>query len=253
MYSLRKINNLYSEHAGSRSDFIIVGHPEFNYGKVKLERGFSKDWDTRRVVGLRNNIIKVPSEGALAARLTAPGPQGSLRERAERRAAGTSPRLSPASGAGSSAGFESFLAAITQREAGAAAGSSPGLAQRTAASIARKECHSSASRLFSNIHEELGVVREQLRSRPEETRRRLKEGGAWRYYAGHLEQERRVESTMRNTARSIQRSATCSGWTAAHAASSSSPHSSGTVVLSGAGRAAVAPGGAVGAIGRASA
>eukprot|EP00931_Biecheleriopsis_adriatica_P056609 TRINITY_DN33547_c0_g1_i2.p1 TRINITY_DN33547_c0_g1~~TRINITY_DN33547_c0_g1_i2.p1 ORF type:complete len:961 (-),score=175.95 TRINITY_DN33547_c0_g1_i2:103-2985(-) len=50
MYSLRSINNMYSEFAGSRSDFIIVGHPEFQYGKVYSSSRVPPGWDMRDVL-----------------------------------------------------------------------------------------------------------------------------------------------------------------------------------------------------------
>lgn len=34
MYGLRLINNFYADFAGTRSDFVVVGHPEYNLGKA---------------------------------------------------------------------------------------------------------------------------------------------------------------------------------------------------------------------------
>lgn len=49
MFGLRHINNNYKEHAGSRSDFIITGHPEYQNGRVESElKGFTAGWDTER-------------------------------------------------------------------------------------------------------------------------------------------------------------------------------------------------------------
>jgi len=50
MFGLRHINNNFREFAGSRSDFIIMGHPEYNDGKVRSElRGMDKTrYDTER-------------------------------------------------------------------------------------------------------------------------------------------------------------------------------------------------------------
>merc|ERR1719181_680274 len=45
MYALRSINNMYCEHAGKRSDFIVVGHPEFNKGKHGSSSGYGPGWD----------------------------------------------------------------------------------------------------------------------------------------------------------------------------------------------------------------
>eukprot|EP00439_Symbiodinium_sp_Y106_P069603 s118_g12.t1 len=47
MYGLRGITNLYE--GGTRSDYIVVAHPEFALGKVGSCRGFGAKWDLSRV------------------------------------------------------------------------------------------------------------------------------------------------------------------------------------------------------------
>eukprot|EP00931_Biecheleriopsis_adriatica_P043850 TRINITY_DN25055_c0_g1_i1.p1 TRINITY_DN25055_c0_g1~~TRINITY_DN25055_c0_g1_i1.p1 ORF type:complete len:180 (+),score=26.05 TRINITY_DN25055_c0_g1_i1:46-585(+) len=46
MYTLRGYGgNHFSMFAGSRSDFIITNHPEFNLGRVASEKGMGPGWD----------------------------------------------------------------------------------------------------------------------------------------------------------------------------------------------------------------
>ncbi|CAK8990255.1 unnamed protein product [Durusdinium trenchii] len=42
MYGLRLINNFYADFAGTRSDFVVVGHPEYNLGKVRSDYGYKE-------------------------------------------------------------------------------------------------------------------------------------------------------------------------------------------------------------------
>mmetsp|Transcript_67994 Transcript_67994/g.107839 ORF Transcript_67994/g.107839 Transcript_67994/m.107839 type:complete len:234 (-) Transcript_67994:170-871(-) len=49
MYQLRAHGaNHYSFNAGSRSDFILVNHPEFVLGRVGSEAGLGKGWDSTK-------------------------------------------------------------------------------------------------------------------------------------------------------------------------------------------------------------
>mmetsp|Transcript_5949 Transcript_5949/g.10806 ORF Transcript_5949/g.10806 Transcript_5949/m.10806 type:complete len:232 (-) Transcript_5949:27-722(-) len=47
MYGLRGISNFYE--GGTRSDFIVVAHPEYALGKVGSSNGFGPGWDLSRV------------------------------------------------------------------------------------------------------------------------------------------------------------------------------------------------------------
>ena len=47
MYGLRGISNFYE--GGTRSDFIVVAHPEYALGKVGSSRGFDQKWDLSQV------------------------------------------------------------------------------------------------------------------------------------------------------------------------------------------------------------
>ncbi|CAK9000770.1 Chorein_N domain-containing protein [Durusdinium trenchii] len=47
MYGLRGITNLYE--GGTRSDYIVVAHPEYALGRVGSGRGFDQKWDQSKV------------------------------------------------------------------------------------------------------------------------------------------------------------------------------------------------------------
>ncbi|OLQ14217.1 hypothetical protein AK812_SmicGene1702 [Symbiodinium microadriaticum] len=120
MYGLRGITNLYE--GGTRSDYIVVAHPEFALGKVGSGRGFGAKWD----------LSKVPHElagGPAAARLrragsaqllqritvplqTLPSPQErAVAKKAQRGARGAPGERSQAPGLGKN--FNVFLAALS--------------------------------------------------------------------------------------------------------------------------------------------
>lgn len=197
MYSLRSINNMYSEHAGSRSDFIIVGHPEFTDGKVRCsERGLPNSWDTRP----KPHMVpaRARSTGALLLRrLTEVQPSATYKERALERKRGE--QVAAASAAMSAQrlpptrDFNVFLDELSrsepEREFRADVADT-----RTPASHAGTVGYAAVCRHFSRIDGELGDLRTQFRRDPEGTRKKLRESGAWRYYAEHAEQAKRLET-----------------------------------------------------------
>jgi len=70
MYSLRKVNNMYE--GGSRSDFVVLGHPEFCLGKAGADRGYGPKWDT-------TSIPTYPKRGAAISRLRSAGSEQLLK------------------------------------------------------------------------------------------------------------------------------------------------------------------------------
>ncbi|CAL1152170.1 unnamed protein product [Cladocopium goreaui] len=56
MYSLRGYGgNHLGMFAGTRSDFIITQHPEFNLGRLASERGLGHQWDTTKCATSKSN------------------------------------------------------------------------------------------------------------------------------------------------------------------------------------------------------
>jgi len=211
MYGLRCINNLYSEHAGSRSDFIVVGHPEYNHGKTRsLSRGFGDAWDTRRVMHRPKNIAASRRFGTLVADLSSPEPLASLKERSQQRTlrAAAALEASGSEAAGAAGGalgaslrssssapalradFDTFLADLSAPEVPHISGKTA----RTPASFAGTKGYATVCRHFAARHGELDDLRRKLQTRPAETQRDLQRTGAWKYYATQLEQERRLQS-----------------------------------------------------------
>lgn len=218
MYGLRRLNNAYSEHAGSRSDFIIVGHPEYNRGKVygevlspaRLGRSVQHPkWDERKVPchpkrspaadRLRESGVGDLWKRVSAVQSSSP-PTLKARALSRSRSLGAGPRVG--SGCGSTdlgdglgdlrSSFGDFARAMAlplphfePPGEGVGSGSSNAMAAR------------GTRRHYSSMRAHLEEVQEQLRRDPEGTRRELWETNAWKYYALQLENARRLEGRRR--------------------------------------------------------
>eukprot|EP00440_Ansanella_granifera_P035608 gb/GFBE01038626.1/.p1 GENE.gb/GFBE01038626.1/~~gb/GFBE01038626.1/.p1 ORF type:complete len:224 (+),score=50.33 gb/GFBE01038626.1/:1-672(+) len=198
MYSLRGINNMFSEHAGTRSDFIIVGHPEFREGKVtSCSREFSA-WDNRKQpTRPAKCIARTRSNPVLTQQLYSPGPIGSLKERALSKSMSKMEVLPASPRGGISSSFDAFEKAL--REVAKFEEAAPKREQklRTAANVATAKGHSATCRNFAQLHKEVRDIQEKLKANPKQTRENLIATGAWKYYATHLEQTRQLESQLR--------------------------------------------------------
>eukprot|EP00933_Yihiella_yeosuensis_P027282 TRINITY_DN21163_c0_g1_i1.p1 TRINITY_DN21163_c0_g1~~TRINITY_DN21163_c0_g1_i1.p1 ORF type:complete len:218 (-),score=41.89 TRINITY_DN21163_c0_g1_i1:133-786(-) len=193
MYSLRSINNMYSEHAGSRSDFIILGHPEFKLGKAHFaSRSYSASWDARPLPAHPSkSIARSRSTGALVQQLSSPPPWCTLKEKALQKAS-TKNKMqvlptSPRGGAMSS--FAAFEEALKNCDYGNDI--------RTAASVAQNKGHFATSRNFAELHKQVLDVKEKMKADPKKTRASLKSTGSWKVFAVHLEQEKKMEAQLR--------------------------------------------------------
>mmetsp|Transcript_51380 Transcript_51380/g.166572 ORF Transcript_51380/g.166572 Transcript_51380/m.166572 type:complete len:285 (-) Transcript_51380:73-927(-) len=191
MYNLRKINNMYSEHAGERSDFIILGHPEFIYGKQRAQvRGMPAGWDARGILSHpAKNMAKTRSTCALVGDLTVSEKRPPLKERALLRSASSG--ASPKSRSMLRDDFEGFVAALQEPEL-ARQGQ-----QRTLTDAAKSQGWSAVCRHFGSMDRELGELRRRLHDDPEGTRRELQRTGAWKFYADHIEQAKRLHAQFR--------------------------------------------------------
>ncbi|CAE8591728.1 unnamed protein product [Polarella glacialis] len=201
MYGLRSINNMYSEHAGSRSDFLIMGDPQFQFGKVhSCTKGYHASWDARPVPAHpRKNMARARSTGDLVKQLYAPGPIGLLKERALQRSM-TKFDVPPLSPRGSGALVNSFAAfqdaLLADGEAQRPKFGEQGL--RTAASVAASKGHAPTCRHFSSIHKDIAELKDKMKANPQKTKDSLLATGAWKYYAIHLEQDRQMATQMRH-------------------------------------------------------
>lgn len=236
MYGLRRLNNAYSEHAGSRSDFIIVGHPEYNKGKVfgevlsppRLGRSVAPKWDERKphchpkrspaadrlrqtgVGNLWNRVGTVQSS---------PPPTLKARALSRSQSLGAGPRAGRSDTAvdlGDGLGdlrnsFGDFVRAMALplphfEPPGEGLGS--GSSNVRAASGTRRH--------YSGMRTHLEEVQEQLKSNPEHAQRELWETNSWKYYALQLENARRLEARRRTAVTKDRHSSSMGCLSAAH-------------------------------------
>lgn len=209
MYSLRSINNMYAEFAGSRSDYVIVGHPEFNYGKVGSACGFGKGWDDQPIPcnpiksPAVTNVIKKGGSTKMYARLglvpdqPAPKPRERVLARATSAAAVSGKGGLEESDVRHS--FDVFLAALKSPDS-----LPPHRADlmRTTQGCGNHATEGSGCRRGMAFREELEDVMAKLRRDPAGAQRDLLKTGAWKYYAFHLEMARRGEAHFQRRTRS---------------------------------------------------
>mmetsp|Transcript_120557 Transcript_120557/g.212698 ORF Transcript_120557/g.212698 Transcript_120557/m.212698 type:complete len:251 (-) Transcript_120557:110-862(-) len=213
MFALRKINNNYEDFAGTRSDFVVVGHPEFNLGRVGMDAGYKSCWDTRTRVhkprSLPGDRLRREGVAKHISRLTevhSPDvKRPTLKERALARSssdgrltrgAQSSPSKPPGglsiADGGSFDSVDHFLADLES------AVSVPSMGpQLSAAGFANHIRSQPIAKHYSSVQDELSEVRARSRLEPEMTREELLQDEAWRYYASHLEQARRREAKER--------------------------------------------------------
>lgn len=193
MYGLRKMNNLYKEHAGSRGDFIIVGHPEWQIGKVKADIGL-KQWDetlpkSHPAKSAAADRLRRNGTAALLKRLTQDFPS-SPRERtlAKKKASSSTSSMERLTGTvaplSDREAFDEFLQMVSSPSSRLAlqphgtpivAGSGNDLK------------HSGICRHYDSLTEQLEEISQRLRRDPERVKAELLHSGSWRYWARQLE------------------------------------------------------------------
>lgn len=198
MYALRRINNMYSEHAGSRSDFIIMGHPEYCLGKQRCQK-LDNSWDQSRAAGPARTL-SAPSR-AICTRGLYLRP---LKERALERSCPapkeTPPSLSHLDGfltaLSSDTGHPQPLATTLASLSGSVPISSPSSATKQfhhrivqSASDTSIGClNTVAARHYKDLRNGLDDIKKSFEKDPVKTRKQLASSGAWRYYAPLLEE-----------------------------------------------------------------
>lgn len=197
---------MYSEHAGQRSDFIIVGHPEFQQGKVISNRSKFPLWDSSPIPSKPGkHLARSRSTGALVQQLYSPGPVGQLKERALSKSAKSTMKVLPSSPRGtlgnSFSAFEKALMEQGESEETFQKHGDPGKKleqpRRSAAGVAQNKGHSATCRNFASLHSDMMAIRDRLKADPKGTRKQLLSTGAWKYYATHLEQDRQLEDQLK--------------------------------------------------------
>lgn len=194
MWGLRRINNGYT--GGTRSDFVIIGHPEFNLGQAGSESGLGPGWDCRpnphhprsSEAGER---LRRAGSGSLLARLTAapaPATCEGLKGRAlahGRRAASCAPVVP--------LGFDGLLAMLRAGESALPTCAPP---DRVTAGAANHLSTSSICGHYAALTEELASLAGRLRRDPDGTEHALLATGSWKHYAQALDDARRREARL---------------------------------------------------------
>eukprot|EP00928_Gymnodinium_smaydae_P092074 TRINITY_DN75865_c0_g1_i1.p1 TRINITY_DN75865_c0_g1~~TRINITY_DN75865_c0_g1_i1.p1 ORF type:complete len:221 (-),score=55.06 TRINITY_DN75865_c0_g1_i1:57-719(-) len=192
MYSLRRINNNYE--GGTRSDYVVVGHPEYNLGKVRLGQPegpyiLSKFAPPeKKVLDEKLN----PKEEAIVNRLRTVAPRPGHKERAQNAQHGVSVKgqLDALSG-DLRIDFDKFLAKLRSEALPMC------VSDRVTAGAGNHLGSSGTSRFYEGFREELADLAARLRSDPENTERDLLISGSWKYYASRLERARRQELVLK--------------------------------------------------------
>lgn len=190
------INNQYSDFAGTRSDFVVVGHPEFNLGKVICDTGYAPVWDTTPIPhhaarSLPGDRMRRSGSASHIRRLTDVSPKPSLKSRALSRSSSNFKdrgQLSIADG-GSFPDVDAFMKDLMTSEKLPPIG-----LQVTASGYGNHIRSQPKCKHYSMIHEDLTQLRTRAKSAPHKVRKELLEDDAWRYFASHLEQARRREA-----------------------------------------------------------
>lgn len=204
MFSLRQINNQYADFAGSRSDFVVVGHPEFNLGKYGSDAGYGPEWDNRRAPhhparSLAADRMRRSGSVNHIKRLTDLSPKASLKARAMSRSSSSSatknrddPSTLNVADGGSFSDVDAFIADLTRSE------KLPAVGMQVVASGYSNHIRSQPKcKHYSMLQEDLAELRTRAKSTPSKVRAELLEDDTWRYFASHLEQARRREAAHR--------------------------------------------------------
>mmetsp|Transcript_6297 Transcript_6297/g.13581 ORF Transcript_6297/g.13581 Transcript_6297/m.13581 type:complete len:233 (-) Transcript_6297:205-903(-) len=208
MYALRGINNRYE--GGTRSDFVVVGHPEYQLGKVRAcSYGFPAGWDVSNVPMLPKRSAVADSfrrrggsTRSLVKKLTSTTPRGSPRSRALAAAASqavgrTGTDQQAASGVVESGlrstsrnrpaktakeEFEEFLKVLSSPESLPLCLPSARLTGGSCNHLSS----AGAVRHYERMNEEILTWAKRYQRDPVATRQELNLSQAWRYYADHL-------------------------------------------------------------------
>eukprot|EP00440_Ansanella_granifera_P008677 gb/GFBE01009403.1/.p1 GENE.gb/GFBE01009403.1/~~gb/GFBE01009403.1/.p1 ORF type:complete len:218 (+),score=42.82 gb/GFBE01009403.1/:1-654(+) len=201
MYALRMINNGYADHAGSRSDFVVVGHPEYNAGKVRSDYGYKEEWDTRGIPSmpprsLPGDKIRRMGTTKYLRLLAEPAQKPKYKERvlAKSRSDTQIGRSMSSTTSNDGGGFAGFLKEIDSCD------KLPSVApNRLTAGYANHIRHQPVMKHYNGIQEDLADLKTRLRLAPEATKADLLMGDSWRYYALHLKQAKKNDLALRTT------------------------------------------------------
>eukprot|EP00928_Gymnodinium_smaydae_P088625 TRINITY_DN72692_c0_g1_i1.p1 TRINITY_DN72692_c0_g1~~TRINITY_DN72692_c0_g1_i1.p1 ORF type:complete len:228 (-),score=29.95 TRINITY_DN72692_c0_g1_i1:119-802(-) len=199
MYGLRTINNGYADFAGTRGDFVVVGHPEFNLGKSRALYGYGPGWDTSKIpcyparsqpgdrlrrAGVKNHIN----------RLTDATPKPTYKERALARSASApgSRLCGRMSDITDAEALEAFIEDVSTAKVLPSCGPA-----RTTAGYANHIRSQPLCKHYTAVQDDLADLQSRLRMAPDATKNELKQEDCWKYYSSYLELGRRKEGHLR--------------------------------------------------------
>jgi hypothetical protein len=202
MEALRLIKNPFE--GGSRSDFVIVGHPEYHCGRAGIDHLGGEGREVLRKFD-RTSVPMKPIRSAVVDRFKAQGgTQRALIKRLSTVAHASPKERALSKGSGGAEGslkvfasdvrmdFDRFLSLVRSPEVLRSCASS-----RITAGSANHLGSSGACRHHERLQGELADLAERLRRDPTGSERDLLMNDSWRYYAVILEQARRRSLPLR--------------------------------------------------------
>lgn len=206
MYGLRRMNNLYKEHAGARGDFIIVGHPEWQNGKVQK---IPQSWDPSMPKCHPRNSpaaerLRKSGESSLIKRLTTDFPTSPRQRALEKAKTRQMSRSFSTPNMSGPEAFESFIERLTAAGSGGPALpkiTNFGTPLVTGGEGTNDLGQRGACKYYDSLSEEMLGIADRLRRDPERTRKLLEDSGSWKFWnkqltlaEQHEQKERHIHS-----------------------------------------------------------
>mmetsp|Transcript_12996 Transcript_12996/g.29490 ORF Transcript_12996/g.29490 Transcript_12996/m.29490 type:complete len:206 (+) Transcript_12996:91-708(+) len=183
MYSLRVINNNYADFAGDRSAFVVVGHPEFQLGKVGTEQGLDRAWDQRKVRSHpARNIARARSAQHLLVDLHTTARSTASKPLRSKSVVGTSNLRD---------NFDVFAEELMAAE------HVKFRSQAVTTGYANYMGTSGVCLHKARLQDDLSELRERMLKEPQATKRFLLAGDSWKYYAEELQKAKADEARQR--------------------------------------------------------
>ncbi|CAE7373897.1 unnamed protein product [Symbiodinium sp. CCMP2456] len=199
MYGLRLINNFYADFAGTRSDFVIVGHPEYNLGKAQSDYGYKEGWDNRPIPSkpgrsLPGDRIQRKGKAAYLEALAKPPCKASYKERALAKSQSDTQVRARASGRDAGGTIDTFLEELQAMEK-----LPPCSPNRLTSGWANDIRSQPVMKHYSAVQEDLEVLRRRLHRTPSAVKAELQQDDAWRYYDLYFQQAKKNGEQIRQT------------------------------------------------------
>eukprot|EP00439_Symbiodinium_sp_Y106_P046033 s4092_g5.t2 len=238
MYGLRLINNFYADFAGTRSDFVIVGHPEYNLGKAQSDYGYKEGWDNRPIPSkpgrsLPGDRIQRKGKAAYLEALAKPACKASYKDRALAKSQSDTQVRARAGGRDAGSTIDTFLEELVSYhrclqcfdmlivefvrlssidgswppyrsapfllELQAMEKLPPCSPNRLTSGWANDIRSQPVMKHYSAVQEDLEVLRRRLHRTPSAVKAELQQDDAWRYYDLYFQQAKKNGEQIRQT------------------------------------------------------